>query len=338
MERRISKEISKGIQIIAVLMMVFHHTFGFPERYMDGISYIGITIGSFHVEEFIGSMCKICVSLFAFGTGYALAHKELTLRYIGKKICSLVLVYWCSLIVFIITKCIDGGHYSLLEIIQNIVLCSFSINNNAWYIAFYIMALFTLFIIQKMKANWLIIVAFVIVCAPVNYLIELNNVALIFSLNSYFIYIPLILLGYYLNSSWFNRIYSVLCVSTRGFFVSLILLVVSLGLRVVTGSEVYGFHFIWIYGPLIYLALAIIVKYLFRYKATGTIIFLCGNYTTEIWLLHGLFTAPILWTQRLCFLPKISILIFVWEIFMTVLLAHVYKAISNWICVFRKGK
>lgn len=55
MSNSIEKQISKGIQIIAILMMVFHHT------------------------QFIGSMCKICVSLFAFGTGYALAHKNLTL-------------------------------------------------------------------------------------------------------------------------------------------------------------------------------------------------------------------------------------------------------------------
>ena len=129
----IEKQISKGIQIVAVLMMVFHHTFGFPERYLEGISYIGLTIGSIHVEQFIGSMCKICVSLFAFGTGYALAHKKLTLKYIWKKICLLMLIYWFSLIVFVIAKCIDGSGCSIIEITKNIFLYSFSINNNAWY-------------------------------------------------------------------------------------------------------------------------------------------------------------------------------------------------------------
>ena len=41
----IDKDVSKKIQGIAVLMMIVHHAFGFPERYLSGISYIGIPIG-----------------------------------------------------------------------------------------------------------------------------------------------------------------------------------------------------------------------------------------------------------------------------------------------------
>ena len=153
MSNSIEKQISKGIQIIAILMMVFHHTFGFPERYLSGISYIGLTIGSICVERFIESMCKICVSLFAFGTGYALAHKNLTLKYIWKKICSLLAIYWFSLIIFVIAKCIDGSVYSIQEIIKNVSMYSFSINNNAWYISFYCLALLTLFFFAESKCK-----------------------------------------------------------------------------------------------------------------------------------------------------------------------------------------
>lgn len=332
MSNSIEKQISKGIQIIAILMMVFHHTFGFPERYLSGISYIGLTIGSICVEQFIGSMCKICVSLFAFGTGYALAHKNLTLKYIWKKICSLLAIYWFSLIIFVIAKCIDGSVYSIQEIIKNVSMYSFSINNNAWYISFYILALLTLFL-QKVNAKWWVSLIFVLVCVPVNFLIQQNNVTLPFSLSNYFIYIPLVLFGYYFNNPVFNKQYNFLHSDNKGLFLSSILLLVVLGLRVVTGSDLYGFRFIWVYGPFIYLSLAAIIKYLARYRIINIVISIGGGYTTEIWLLHGVFTAPILWTQKLCFMPKISILIFVWEIILTVLIALFYKRVSKYIWI-----
>ena len=332
MSNSIEKQISKGIQIIAILMMVFHHTFGFPERYLSGISYIGLTIGSICVEQFIGSMCKICVSLFAFGTGYALAHKNLTLKYIWKKICSLLAIYWFSLIIFVIAKCINGSVYSIQEIIKNVSMYSFSINNNAWYISFYILALLTLFL-QKVNAKWWVSLIFVLVCVPVNFLIQQNNVTLPFSLSNYFIYIPLVLFGYYFNNPVFNKQYNFLHSDNKGLFLSSILLLVVLGLRVVTGSDLYGFRFIWVYGPFIYLSLAAIIKYLARYRIINIVISIGGGYTTEIWLLHGVFTAPILWTQKLCFMPKISILIFVWEIILTVLIALFYKRVSKYIWI-----
>lgn len=277
MSNSIEKQISKGIQIIAILMMVFHHTFGFPERYLSGISYIGLTIGSICVEQFIGSMCKICVSLFAFGTGYALAHKNLTLKYIWKKICSLLTIYWFSLIIFVIAKCIDGSGYSIQEIIKNVSMYSFSINNNAWYISFYILALLTLFFLQKVNAKWWVSLVFVLVCVPVNFLIQKNNVTLSFSLSNYFIYIPLVLFGYYFNNPVFNKQYNFLHSDNKGLFLSSILLLVVLGLRVVTGSDLYGFRFIWVYGPFIYLSLAAIIKYLARYRIINIVISIGGG-------------------------------------------------------------
>lgn len=329
-ESGIEKQISKGIQIIAILMMVFHHTFGFPEKYLNGISYIGLNIGNIHVEQFIGTMCKICVSLFAFGTGYALAHKNLTLKYIWKKACSLMAIYWFSLAIFEIVKYSNGEIDSIQEIIKNASMYSFSINNNAWYLSFYILALMTLFFLQKINAKWWISLVFIIVCVPVNFLFEQNSFVLPFSLNNYFIYIPLVIFGYYLNSSLFNKMYSLLYKNSKCLLLSGVLLIVTLGLRVVTGSNLYGFRFVWIYGPIMYLALAAIIKYLTQYKIINSAISIFGEYTAEIWLFHGVFTTPILWIQRVCFMPKISLLIFAWEIILTILIALLYKQVYKY--------
>lgn len=118
---------------------------------------------------------------------------------------------------------------------------------------------------------------FVLVCVPVNFLIQQNNVTLPFSLSNYFIYIPLVLFGYYFNNPVFNKQYNFLHSDNKGLFLSSILLLVVLGLRVVTGSDLYGFRFIWVYGPFIYLSLAAIIKYLARYRIINIVISIGGG-------------------------------------------------------------
>ena len=335
MENTINKQTSKAIQIIAILMMVFHHTFAFPERYLNGISYIGLTIGSIQVEQFIGSMCKICVTLFAFGTGYAFSKRVLSLKYITQKTFGLLMIYWFSLLLFLIAKALDGGSYSALELLKNAGTFSCSINPNAWYLSFYIFALITLLIIQKTKAKWWALVAAILCCVPINYILEANSTQLPFSLTSYPIYIPIVLAGYYLNNKKVNRFLDFLYSGKKGLMVSIVLLTLCLCLRVITGSSIYGFRFIWIYGPIIYFSLASLMQLLLKKEIVDKVVSIGGGYTTEIWLFHGLFTAPILWIQTICFLPRISILIYLWEIILCVVLAVFYKGIYRLILSFR---
>ena len=115
-EVTVTKKLSKRVQGIAILMMILHHTFGFPERILPGVSYVGFTIGSLSVETFIGQMCKICVALFAFGTGYGLAFKTTDLSYVWEKTFNLLKLYWFSLIVFTVVKIFGGGAALLWKI------------------------------------------------------------------------------------------------------------------------------------------------------------------------------------------------------------------------------
>lgn len=107
----ITKDISKKIHGIAILMMVIHHTFGFPETMLPGISYMGLTIGSISIEAYIGKMCKLCVAVFAFGTGYGLAYTKLNYSYVCHKIFNLFKIYWFSLALFIVVRLIGGVHH-----------------------------------------------------------------------------------------------------------------------------------------------------------------------------------------------------------------------------------
>ena len=318
----IDKDVSKKIQGIAILMMIVHHAFGFPERYLSGISYIGIPIGGGYLETFIGSMCKICVSLFAFGTGYGLANKTVDLKYIKGKISSLICIYWVALALFIVCGLIGGTTYDLNGVIENILLVKTDINHAAWYLPFYFLVLFTIPFFQKTDFTFAKLVAFCVVCWGMNYL----SLDVWTPISNYFIYMPVVLSGLVCarSSTAKNMMKRIADDGIRGTVLSVLVLAIALGLRVVTGAEWNGFRFIWVYAPPIYMTFAVLVRSISKIQICNWIMNFFGRYSTYFWLTHALFTSKIYWTQFIGFLPKISVLVLVWQVIILTCLARAF--------------
>ncbi len=67
------KDEAKMIAGIAIILMFFHHMFGFPNYLRPDVSWNGIPIfGSYKLEYIFAQFAKVCVALFAFNTGYAM--------------------------------------------------------------------------------------------------------------------------------------------------------------------------------------------------------------------------------------------------------------------------
>lgn len=102
----ISKEAAEFISGIAILFMIFHHTFGFKDYLLPEYGW----------NSFLGSTCNkmisivagggnICVSIFAFLTGYAIWIKSESYKSIGnslKKITKFLYKFWIITAIFII--------------------------------------------------------------------------------------------------------------------------------------------------------------------------------------------------------------------------------------------
>lgn len=58
---------------IAIILMIIHHSFGFPDDYIVGISYPDLT----GIVEYIRNSTKICVPIFVFLTGGGFAFVEI---------------------------------------------------------------------------------------------------------------------------------------------------------------------------------------------------------------------------------------------------------------------
>ena len=77
MDHFIKKDDSKALYGIAILLMIFHHCCAFPSRL--GYNYTPV-FGDFDIESGIAYFGKICVAVYAFITGYALAAKAEKVR------------------------------------------------------------------------------------------------------------------------------------------------------------------------------------------------------------------------------------------------------------------
>lgn len=59
---------------IAILMMVWHHFFGFPERFGGDLRYIGGNI-EYTIELYLGYFGRLCIAMYAFISGYGMMGK-----------------------------------------------------------------------------------------------------------------------------------------------------------------------------------------------------------------------------------------------------------------------
>lgn len=72
MENYFTKEDTKIIKGIAIILMLIHHLWGFPDRIIGGELKHILNIDGKSIISLIGAYGKICVSIFFFLGGYGI--------------------------------------------------------------------------------------------------------------------------------------------------------------------------------------------------------------------------------------------------------------------------
>ena len=143
------KEYAQVIAGMAILLMVAHHFFGFRDYLLPGVAWIPLCkIAGIEVERIIAAFGKICVSLYAFNSGYVMwvnrnDYRRLSYR-LGRLLKFLV-AYWVVGLLFYLYAMAVGdqnptGTNLLLMLIgyttgpyENYVNMAF-----AWYVTYYL--------------------------------------------------------------------------------------------------------------------------------------------------------------------------------------------------------
>ena len=146
----VSRENIKMVQGIAIMLMVFHHLFGFPDR-ISVPYYAPFDFEFIHLETILAYFGRICVAMFAFCSGLGLYRKNSKIvqksewslltgyKEIFRSIKNFYFRYWVIFIVFI-----PYGFYKHIyefvpvQFIKNVLGIACTYNKEWWYVYTYL--------------------------------------------------------------------------------------------------------------------------------------------------------------------------------------------------------
>lgn len=288
------------IKGVLILLMVIHHLFGLVSSpsYMD--DYLWKNIGTFG---------KICVSAYAFSSGYGLfvsvqnKKKELFIQ-TAKRILLLFLKYWiCLTLILVVDFCMGRIDISILELIK-IILCYLGIfctyNANAWFILPYVVFVVLFpgicFLLQKIRNKiWQIIMELLLIFVPLTYSVAsyfyLNEVNFIYNTVVYniILILPFFSIGYFFaRHNFFGKIKcfqkDILNLALGIFLIACVFFA-----RKAWNVPVYGMNVLdIIYAPILIVSLVLISNNI-KIKCVKDMFFKLGKMSTNIWLIHYVF-------------------------------------------------
>ena len=198
----ISKELSTVVKGIAIILMLIHHIFTFP----DWIVVDGGYSPNLIFADYFNSPTKLCVCIFAFVTGWAYAvNKNRTINYALKKIIKFLITFWLVAIPLIAVAVLFCNYRpDILNIITELTGLSSVIMVFCWYVSFYIVSMIILPLLSKALDKNIFIALLAGVVLPIALLTLLNAVIhqsnlnlLINNLRHWF---PCICVGYICNN------------------------------------------------------------------------------------------------------------------------------------------
>lgn len=135
-------QIAKGM---AIILMLIHHLFAFPNRILTKQSYKSLLlINGLQIEYYIGVFGKICVAMFLFLSGYGLyiitsKNNKFSIKDAIIRISRLYINYWTVFLIFIpIGFIFFGRTLNIKEFILNFLGLSSSYNGEWWFFRLYV--------------------------------------------------------------------------------------------------------------------------------------------------------------------------------------------------------
>lgn len=138
-ESVLTKDYSNMVKGMAVLMMIMHHIWGFPEKIP------ALPLSNFEVQ--LGAAGKICVSIFMFISGYGLYYifeKKETIR-VWHRVWNVYKRFWQVFLIFVpVGFLFLCKPFDVLEFLANLCCFKFSYNQEWWFLGTYIELLLVL--------------------------------------------------------------------------------------------------------------------------------------------------------------------------------------------------
>jgi len=343
-----SRRDTKVIKGIAIILMLYHHLFAFPDRIPKGVLYTSLfTIAGNTIAYWIGAFGKICVALFVFLGGYGtyISIQESTNKVdllIAKKIKNLFIIYWKVFAIFIpvcILFNISRVPKNLEVFLWNFTGIKISYNGEWWFFTPYIFLLILFpmmkkFIDSKMGFWEKIFIIFLINTFIAFVIPTFTDFSWGKQLPSSLFWSKLVaalnlLPGFLVGCTCakYNIISKIKEISLKGGglftpFMSLICIALIFYMRKKTGI-IYDF----VYAPLFSISCILTLQNRFLIKYIYPVLEKIGTKGTIIWLTHSFYCYML--CPKIIYAPRFSILIVIWLCLLSYLTAIIIQFFYN---------
>ena len=274
-----SRSMSQMVKGIAILMMIAHHCFAFPDFWLNDFR-----VGT--VTALVSNQFKICVAIFAFITGYGFyAGRSYTYKQTIRKTIRFLLQYWLQLFFIFLPVASISYDFSLSKIVHNLIALYDNIVLFAWYVFFHCYVLLTFPFAKKFLngsvAQGLAVVLAGGYCVTVFFYFLPLDGPLFSMLFDCSVYYPVVGIGYlFAKYNVFDRLGKKLSTMVAAVVIPVIILVRT------QLSVIKGFSFDVFYAPLCILSLC---RILAKCPIVHPILQFLGKHSFHMWLFHSIF-------------------------------------------------
>lgn len=330
----ISKSEAVMLQAVAVMLMVWHHLFGFPDRI--GVPCVRVldTLLSekLPIELYLAYFGRICIMVFAFSSGYGMRKKTMNslptgilgnYKLVFRQLLKFFSRYWVVFFVFIpmgfLLKVypVDGVQFA-----KGTLGVGAGYNQEWWYVASYaqVLLLFPLVtwlfdVIQK----WVPVLVHIIMVSFVAVLFLSGGIA---GGNGLMEVLVGFLVGlYFASNQLFEMTYRL--VPKKSW------------IQLIVGVALFGIVFVlrfigvpdYLLVALFVFSVMVIVKTSLVIRFVRPVLVFVGKYSTYIWLTHTFF--GYYYFQKITFAPRYSWLIFLWCMALSIASGMVLEALLS---------
>lgn len=348
------KQYSKMIVGCGCILILMLHLWGNRAWKIDGNVCLPFwEYNDFSVMRLLGRYASICVSYFAFVTGYGMWIKKddfLKIPNLLHRCIKFLVSYWIVMLFFFIIFCFTGDTYPdygtiMLNLIglKTGVACGYINVVFAWYVTFYIFLLIITppLIILFNHTRRVMVDCLYAILLSVCISLYINTVGFpsLLSDISYNMYILYSVLLGILGAKYrlVDRLVGYLSTYIR----IIVVFVVSIAIQISFDFFPSLRHFPYLEAMNTLLSISSVSAFLVLLSSTwlNRWLSIIGKYSMNIWFLHGIFFVQSCYFQKYAFFPKYSIFVLLWVILLMLPLSMaiaytqklVVSSIEKWI-------
>lgn len=164
---QIQKQHSTFLKGVAILFMLYHQLFFYPER-MDASVTLYRSVSQAHIEALLAGFGQICLPMFLFLSGYGFGTgRARSLEKLAKKVVELYYQFWLVFVLFIPLGALlfnQSGRYdlSVTLLLQNLTALNTTYNAQWGFLILYVACVSSLPVLYKLNNFTLIFVSAVL--------------------------------------------------------------------------------------------------------------------------------------------------------------------------------